>query len=240
MARLTMFSDSEWTVVTPEGFFDHSPGAADRLSIRRGAEVLNIDQLYDALYRPDLVQEALAGDPDGTVAAAAAKLDLRKVLASGMPPQVMALEAAEGRSVASTSVTMEAAIEFGSGGIGRLEWRVNGVVQSIDDRSVDAPESAAEALATTIRQKLSLFPGENVISLVAYNRANLIASAPVEIVVTSTATGLSAPRLHVLSVGVNDYFDDQLDLNYAAPDARAIGETLRQAGAGLFSEVKVT
>ncbi len=46
-------------------------------------EVFSVDQVYQALYRPDLVREKLAGDPQGKVREAAAKLDLNKVVASG-------------------------------------------------------------------------------------------------------------------------------------------------------------
>ena len=55
------------------GFFNASEGGARHLNLVRGLEALSVDdRVYDALFRPDLVREALAGDPDGKVAAAAA------------------------------------------------------------------------------------------------------------------------------------------------------------------------
>ena len=85
-----------------------------------------------------------------------------------------------------------------------------------------------------------LAPGRNVVSVVVYNEANLLASKPEEITLVSIRSGVLKPALHVLAAGVNDYFDSRLALNYAVPDARALGAALKQAGRGLFESVNVT
>jgi WD40 repeat protein len=72
--------DGEWLAITPEDFFAASPGGGKLLIIVRGLDVLSIDQFYQVLYHPDLVQEKLAGDPNGKVREAAAKVDLAKLL----------------------------------------------------------------------------------------------------------------------------------------------------------------
>ncbi len=65
LTRLITLNDGSWLVMTPEGFFNTSSSdAAQSINVVRGLEVLSIDNLYDALYRPDLVLEALRGDPD--------------------------------------------------------------------------------------------------------------------------------------------------------------------------------
>jgi WD40 repeat protein len=80
---------NEWIVMTPEGFFNVSSSAATHiLSVVRGLESFGIEQFYQVLFRPDLVQEKLAGDPNGKVKEAAAKLDLQKLLDSGRVPKV--------------------------------------------------------------------------------------------------------------------------------------------------------
>ena len=238
-AEFLSFSDGSWIVRTPEGFFNASEGGAKHLILVRGFDTLSIDQVHDALYRPDLVREALAGDPDGKVAAAAAKLDLGKVVASGLPPRIVALTSREGDSVGGDTVEVSADIEVRSGGVGRVEWRVNGIVQGAGGRGLSRP--AAQARATVrLEQRLFLVPGENVVSVTVYNEADLIASDPEEIVVTSTWTEVPRPKLHVLAAGVNDYFDSHLALNYATSDARALGQALERAGHGLYESVEVT
>ena len=46
-----------------------------------------------------------------------------------------------------------------------------------------------------------------------------------------------APRLHVVVVGINEYSDGRLDMNYGRPDAQAIRDALKSTRGGLFSEV---
>jgi WD40 repeat protein/CHAT domain-containing protein/tetratricopeptide (TPR) repeat protein len=76
LANLVATQDGEWATITPEGFFATSPNGAKDLKVVRGLDVGAIDQLYQALYRPDLVQEKLAGDLNGKVRDAAVKLNL--------------------------------------------------------------------------------------------------------------------------------------------------------------------
>ena len=76
---------------------------------------------------------------------------------------------------------------------------------------------AAEPATTRVEKRVFLVPGENVVSVVVYNEANLIASEPEEIVLTSTQATPSRPALHVLAAGVNDYFDSRLRAELRGP-----------------------
>ena len=49
-----------------------------------------------------------------------------------------------------------------------------------------------------------------------------------------------APTLHLLVVGINRYRDRALQLKYAVQDGQAIADTIRQTGAPLFNDVRVT
>ena len=75
-------------------------------------------------------------------------------------------------------------------------------------------ESAAPPKTVTVRQTLSLDPGENVIEVVAYNAKDLIASLPAVVKIVREGTQAAArPRLHVVAIGINDYWDSRLQLN---------------------------
>ncbi len=69
-----------------EGFFAASHRDTDMLAIVRGIEVTTIGQVHQSLFNPDLVREALAGDPDGEVKRAAEVVSLEKVLDAGPRP----------------------------------------------------------------------------------------------------------------------------------------------------------
>ncbi|MDO9559944.1 MAG: WD40 repeat domain-containing protein, partial [Syntrophales bacterium] len=55
IARMSSFSDGEWVVITPEGYFNASPNGAKHLNVRVGNKVYGIDQFYAKFYRPELV-----------------------------------------------------------------------------------------------------------------------------------------------------------------------------------------
>ena len=228
--------DGEWLVITPEGFFDASANGAQVLSIVRGAEVYSIDQFYQTLYRPDLVREKLAGDPNGKVREAAARLDLGKLLDSGRVPNV-AVTSHKAQDASSVDlVTLEAQLADQGGGIGRAEWRINGITVGVVEKA-----GAAAGQPIALKQAMALDPGENTIELVAYNGANLVASVPARARITWTGTEPTAPpRLYVLVVGINDYLDTALKLTYAVPDAKTLAAALKQAGQGHYEDVIVT
>ena len=115
----------------PKGFFTASQRDTDTLAIVRGFEVAAIGQVYQSLFNPDLVREALAGDPDGEVKRAAEVINLDKVLDAGPPPAVVITSHEPGSRSGNDLVTVAARITDRGKGIGRIEWRVNGVTAGV-------------------------------------------------------------------------------------------------------------
>ena len=241
LAKMFQSKSGEWITITPEGFFTASEEGSKLLYLVKGFEVTGIDQVYQSLYRPDLVQEKLAGDPDGKVKEAAANLDLDKVMASGAAPKVSILDPADKTAASGDEITVEASVSDQGGGVGKIEWRVNGTTLGLDQRGLSRVEDAVKGPANTSKRTLSLEPGDNHIEVVAYNGKNLIASEPARITVNWDGdTGATLPKLYVLSVGVNDYWDGRLKLTYAVPDANALADAFRQSGPGkLYESIEV-
>jgi WD40 repeat protein/uncharacterized caspase-like protein len=222
--------DGEWLAATPEGFFAASSRGSEMLSVARGLDVFSIEQFYQALYRPDLVQEKLSGDPDGKVKSAAAKLGLDKVLDSGLSPTVTITSHQREDTSQSDLVTVAADIADQGGGIGKVEWRVNGITVGIVDRPF-----------ATLTQPIALDPGDNVIEVVAYNGAGLVSSVPATAIIKWTGQAPTAkPRLHVLAVGINDYYEAKLKLKFAVPDAKSLASGVSEAGRDIYENVSVT
>lgn len=236
---LSISVGGEWLTVTPEGFFDASDGGTELLSVVRGLEAFSIDQFYQSLYRPDVVRQKLSMDENVNYRAAEATraLNLQVVLDSGAPPRIaLSLpKAAKDNPVEKTRV--EATLVDQGGGIGRLEWRVNGVT-----RGIQSFQDEAKINETHVTREFALGGGTNIIELVAYNRKNLAASMPISIAVdTPRAVSQGAPRLHVLAVGVNNYISEKLKLKFAVADAKAIASAFRlgSVGAGLYEGIEV-
>ncbi len=242
LAILISSSDDEWVAITPEGFFDASANGAKLLHVVRGLDTFGIDQVYQSLFRPDLVREKLAGDPKSKVKEAALKLDLDKVLKSGRAP-VIKIRFDRDAVAKDEKIAIEADIEDQGGGIGRIEWRVNGVTLGLESRGlspVSVPDNNPAGSARRIRRDVWLEPGKNEIEAVAYNAQNLIASTPAAASIQWEGEGArNKPRLFVLAVGINDYWDSRLRLAYAGADAKALSEAFGEAGKGLYESVTV-
>ena len=121
--------DGEWLTITPKGFFAASRRGTEMLGVVRGLEPFSVMQFYDHLYRPDLIEQLLKGDPEGKYADAASKLNLEKILDSGSAPQIEQLPERKTELINDTAKVTVRLTDTG-GGIGeKVVWRVNGVTQ---------------------------------------------------------------------------------------------------------------
>ncbi|MCT4656161.1 MAG: caspase family protein, partial [Cohaesibacter sp.] len=252
MAEILAFEDNSWIVLTPQGFFNASAHGAQYLSILKGREAVSIDQAYDILYRPDLVKEALTGDPDGALEKAGRKLDLAAVMNNGAPPLIRSVTSQEGNQTEKQDVIIDAELALRSGGLGRVDVRVNGNLQTVCDGADTACRGLGAAISTAsgdgdsqqslqkVSRKVTLYPGRNVIEVVAYNSRNQIASAPARFEMVANYKLAAKSDLHILAIGINDYYDSGLKLQYALSDATGIIDGFSKAASGHFGQVHVT
>ena len=228
LATTLRYADGEWVRMTPEGFFDGTLPGGKRLVVVRGTDSFTIDQAFQTLLRPDLVAAKIAGDPRGEVAAAVAKTDLATLFASGQAPDVSIR--ADFTDSNQRTAELSVAIADAGGGVGRSEIRVNGVTQAV----------RADG-ATAFTARVDIEPGDNQIEVIAYNKANLIASRPATADIVSRAKEpRQPPKLFVLAVGINEYREAKLRLGFAAGDARAFAERIARAAKGSFSGAETT
>lgn len=218
--------------LTPAGFFSSSDGASAMLNIVHGLDVLGMEQFHQALYRPNLVGERMMGDPHGRYAMAAAELNLANVLASGPPPRVEL--AGQAMTEDGRALRVDLDVTDRGGGVGRVEWRLNGVTEQVTRGA-----AALGDLADAFDRVVPLAPGKNVVEVVVYNEADLIASAPVR-AEAERAEAAGNGKLFVVAIGVDAYAEERLKLAYAVKDAQSVGAAFAEAGKGLFEEVVVT
>ncbi len=243
IALLMPFSDGGWLAMTREGFFSASRRDPSALTLVKGLELATVGQVYQSLLNPDLLSEALAGDPDEEVKRAAEVINLDKVLASGPPPVVEIAALSSRTHTNSELVAFTARIKDRGKGIGRIEWRVNGVTVGV----CQAP--ACLGPNNEVSQQLALDPGENQIEIVAYEGRNLLASLPAQTtIVYDGPADATKPKLFVLAIGIDKYVDNGSKagnfgyfppLGLAVADATAFGEEIKKAGTGLYSNVIV-
>ena len=202
LASLLALPDGNQLAITPKGFFTASQRDTDMLAIVRGFEVTTIGQVHQSLFNPDLVREALAGDPDGEVKRAAEVINLDKVLDAGPPPAAVVTSHEPGSHSGQDLVTVAARVSDGGKGIGRIEWRLNGVTAGV----MSAPAGPGPDYEVT--QELAFDPGENRIEVIAYEGRNLLASLPAQTTIVYDGPADTAkPKLHILAIGINAYED---------------------------------
>ena len=240
LANMVGFDGGQWLTMTPEGYFDASEGGAKLVSAVRGFEVRAVDQLFQALFRPDLLRQKMSNDFDDRlrVALAANKLNLENVLNSGPPPQVTIVSPKEADVLQASNVSVQLRVANKGGGIGRLEWRVNGVALGVEN--LEPGKSAGREVE--LGRSLALGEGPNFIEVVAYNSKNLIASVPATVAVTlAPGDGKHPSRLFVVAVGVDAYENKSLELKFAAADALSVSAALKlpRASAGIYQSVHV-
>ena len=243
LATMIGSRDGEWLTMTPAGFFIASPKGSELISVVRGLEVYSAMQFFDSLYRPDLVEEVLKGDPNGRYKNAAAELNLEKIFDSGELPKIDLLDKETVQVEGAGKVSLTVNIKSGGAGIGeKLIWRVNGVTQG----NPTPPELKGLAndpfASATVTETLTVDPGqENIVEVTAYNGAGLLATLPLRITVDKFgATTTERPRMHVLAIGVNKYQMPAYQLNYAVNDADEFTKAMTKVGSGLFAGVDVT
>jgi hypothetical protein len=240
-----------WVLWTPEGLFDHAPNGGQELvglhlngGRAQTPEWASFQQAYRALYAPAAVRARIAGDSRPAQERLAQLGEVRTRI--GRLPQL-----APSTACAITAERCEpvqwnarvlpegtralrltfAATDRGLG-LGPLDVLVN-------DRIV----ARAEPKAGEVVVEVPLDSGSNRVAtrLYAEDRTLFAEGPALELLRTGEVEAAAgAGRLVVLAIGIDKYANPELNLNFAVADARAVAETLRVQGAGLFSEVRTT
>ncbi len=237
----------------PVGFFTSTQAQSkknvtvgDLISLVRGLNVTTVQQIHQSLFAPDLVREALKGDPTLEVAHAAENINLDKILDSGPPPKVLIDQQSVPTRTSSDIMTVKGIIRDQGKGVGRVEWRINGVTAAV----LQKPEGSGPLYEVT--ESLVLDEGENVVEILSYDKSNLIASPPARAETTlERSFPNTKPNLYVLAIGINNYVDVGgyapgqnkkvrfPPLKLAVSDATALGKAFEKAGSGLYRKVIV-
>jgi hypothetical protein len=225
-ARMYAFSNGEWIVITPEGYFNASPAGAKLLNVRIGANVYSIDNFYEKFYNPALVASVLQG------AKLEAGADLRKGILP--PPEVRIVSPGAGGERSADTLTILVSAKDVGGGVGEIRLYQNGKAIGVDVRGMKVVPKGNEVFrAFTV----TLVDGANTFRATAFSKDSS-ESNPYELTVA-----LAAPRkevsMYLLAVGINTYKNPALNLNYAVPDAKGIAGFFRKEGRGLFKNVNI-
>jgi len=227
VATMVSFEDGEWVVVTANGYYNSSEKGDQYLSIAVGGQPYTIAQLRESFYRPDLVKLVLSG---GSLKNFAKIADVKQ------PPAISFENTPVNVTTDETAITLR--IADSGGGIGDIRLYLNGAAVIQDNsRGIRIAPSTRNEIHRTYNLKLT--KGLNSLRAVAFNGDNSMQSADALYQITAAFKTDAKPSLYAVVVGINEYKNPKLQLNYAVADATLFGSTLQRAAAGLFDKVYV-
>ena len=225
---------------------------------RGAAEFLPIERLYRRYYRSDVVSAAFRGKRSdreivekAVTALDEAAVQAREIRAPALgisevcgidmhgaaagcvrpdaqPATRGALPVLDVAERPPRHVELILAITDMGSGVSRVDVRRNGASVAFQY----AGHVKASETQTVLRQRVELLPGENVITVRAFDQSGDVASDKQTVRVMGAADTTERQTVYVLSVGVRDYDapKDQLDLATADNDAREVARAFREAG----------
>jgi len=216
VAAMIAFDDGEWLVTTPSGYYNSSEKGDEYLSVSVNGQPFSISQLRESFFRPDLVKVSLAG---GSLK------KLKKVADVKPPPVVAIVDTPKSIDKNETPVTLK--ITDAGGGVGDIRLYLNGSAVMLDSaRSVNVVASNQNEIYKTYTLKLS--NGVNTIRAIAFNADNTMQSTDAIQEIAASYQSVGRPSLYALVIGINEYKNPKLQLNYAVADATLFADTLKR------------
>jgi hypothetical protein len=216
--------DDEWLAVTPEGLFDGTEKARQRLAFRIGGglNIVPVDRFFQDYYRPGLVAEVLRGErpmPKGE-------------FANQVAPLVAVVSPKQGSAITERQATIEVEVTDRGGGI-KGPWLMQNGARVLADGEANVDGKLARH---TFR--VALIEGENRIEVCAASADGSWEAEPAVLVLRGELP-LPKPAVHVVAVGVNKYAQESINLQYAAGDAEAIANVFQDRGPEFYGEKQV-
>lgn len=220
------FGEKDWMVKNPDGYFHATDDARKHIHFVSGMKTYSVDQFFQEFYRPDLLPKIFQnrGGSDE-------RKDIQGKLKSSPPPTVrVAL-------VAGDPGKVELYVRLTDNGAGVSKVRVlhNGKSIPMDRAALKLP--AAKGQSTTYKQIIDLVGGQNTFTAVATNKEDL-ESDPHTAEIFSDHSSKSSV-CHILAVGINEYKNSRLSLNYARPDAESFTSLLDERSPTLFKSIEL-
>jgi uncharacterized caspase-like protein len=217
-------SDGNWLVHDEHYRFDGTPGAIDQLYFVCGLEVVELNQVKDSLRVHNLAQRIMNGENLDHITKLS-DLNICGVTPIVEPIQDMNLGNLGYRIIPRT------------GGVGDVEVYINGVVR-YSTNARELKRENKEYILIVEEELLNRYriAGEELrVKVIAKTANNSISSRGVLIEIEEQeGEGIRKPSLHAVMIGIDDYVDEALDLNYAAKDANDLQLVLKRAAQNFF------
>ena len=233
LATLFAIADEDWLVVTPDGLFDGSSSAWNKILWRFAGntfDVLPVEAFFSDFYYPGLLTEILEGKHPHAKTNLA-QLDRRQ------PDVALSVSGSDAVNapLVTRSVSIKLQVSNAPAGVRDVRLFRNGSLVKVWHGDVALNDGKA-----TLEAPIPIVAGENHLTAYGFNHDN-IKSEDATLTITGAESLRRQGTAYILAVGVNSYANSQYNLKYAVADAKAFGEEFRQQQMrlGRFANVEV-
>lgn len=219
------FGEKDWMVKNPDGYFNSTENARQFIHFVKGTDTYSANQFFNEFYRPELLPKIFQsrGGMD-------AKKGMQQTIDKSPPPiiKVAALSTKDGHAEVFVRIQDTGA------GVESLKLFHNGKSLTVD-RSFIPPKGKGSTVV--YKQLVSLVGGNNVFTASVSNKDKVEAESSTSEIFNDSVTKNST--CYLVAVGINQYKNPKLALNYARPDAESFEKLMRQSGALLHKRLEV-
>lgn len=227
IVSITFINENDWFIRNPEGYFDASEGAFGSISFVRGTDIYSINQFFNEFYRPGLYSELMGSE------SAVYRQNINQTIEKFPPPSVDFVLPENGSVTDNPIVSFMVSVTNKGGGLKELRVLQNGKSQEVDYSDLKRMNKAGQNAMKTF--ELNLVPGENEIVVSAFSNGD-IESTPAKINLKYSGLQKTAD-CYILSIGINKYENESMNLTYARGDAEAFSDSVSAGSRKMFRNV---
>jgi WD40 repeat protein len=211
-----------WVHLHPSGLFDASPEAMELMYWTKGLEVIEFAQLKDRYWLPGLWEKVMKGEP---------LPDVRNMSELKLQPEVSFGELKNGK--------LPIVLTKRDGGYGKVSIFINGKEVLADARGDDLDSSKQQQ---TINYNLTDHPfltnGVNKIEVKASSADGFVEGRSSLFELIQEEKEQEKPHFYGITIGVSQYANTRINLNYPDKDAKAMAKALELGANALFGSEK--
>lgn len=219
---LVVVDSNNFLIADAKGHYDGTEKARELIHFTCGDEVIELDQVKDQLWVPELADRINSGDNISAIT-------LDDLNICGLTPLLEDL---------STGDSYRFKIIPRRGGVGETSVYINGIVIKTYLPSVLKKTGTDYEIKIPKEQLRPFFveEQENIITVRSQTADNAVASRWLTVIEDPVKEKKVPPNLFGVVVGVSNYKGDRMDLDYAAVDAKDISTTIEDAAKKLLGK----
>ena len=225
LLQLIPLDSTNFVIVHPNGYFDGTPGAFEKMYYVKGLEVIPLESLFEKYYTPNLWERVMAGEqfekPD---------INIENL---SLPPKVTITKPFNKFKSDSKQVTVNVKVTDQGGGIDEIRLYLNGKLIKNTHRGFKTIAEPDEVITKAFR--ITLTNGDNIIKATAFNNQRT-ESIPDEVTINYDGIKKTA-NLHLLVIGIDNYKNSKYNLNYAIADALAFKKEIELNSSNMFNNI---